>query len=119
MLRSPDGRAFNLAEPILVVVGNIPVVLRESLLPTVQKYGEDFSRAVAELIPPGMVGLYSLESIIRDDLTIVVFEFLGRIAAGTNVYMGVGSPYSVLYFDKPMDMGERIAHEIVNAAKRG
>ena len=114
-----DGRSFNLVEPTFVVVGNIPVVLRESLLPTVQKYGEDFSRAVAELVPPGMIGPYSLESIIKDDLSIVVFEFSGRIVAGTNVYMGIGSPYSVLYFNEPMDMGERMAHEIVNAAKRG
>ncbi|WP_156769904.1 formate--phosphoribosylaminoimidazolecarboxamide ligase [Caldivirga maquilingensis] len=114
-----DGRLFNLAEPTFVVTGNIPLVLRESLLPTVQKYGEDFSRAVAELVPPGMIGPYSLESIIKDDLSIVVFEFSGRIVAGTNVYMGVGSPYSVLYFNEPMDMGERIAHEIVNAVKRG
>mgnify|MGYP001626339391 FL=1 len=114
-----DGRTFNLTEPTFVVVGNIPVVLRESLLPIVQKYGEDFSRAVSELVPPGMIGPYSLESIIKDDLSIVVFEFSGRIVAGTNVYMGVGSPYSVLYFNEPMDMGERIAHEIVNAAKMG
>jgi 5-formaminoimidazole-4-carboxamide-1-(beta)-D-ribofuranosyl 5'-monophosphate synthetase len=39
--------------------------------------------------------------------------------AGTNIYMGYGSPYSVLYFDRPMDMGERIAHEIKEAAKQG
>lgn len=112
-----DGRTFNLAEPTFVVVGNLPVVLRESLLPTVQRYGEDFAKAVSELVPPGMIGPYSLESIIRDDMSIVVFEFSGRIVAGTNVYMGIGSQYSVLYFSKPMDMGERIAHEIVNAAK--
>jgi len=90
-----------------------------SLLPTVQRYGEEFSRAVSELVPPGMIGPYSLESIIKDDLTIVVFEFSGRIVAGTNVYMGIGSQYSVLYFDRPMDMGERIAHELVTAAKSG
>jgi 5-formaminoimidazole-4-carboxamide-1-(beta)-D-ribofuranosyl 5'-monophosphate synthetase len=114
-----DGRTFNLAEPTFVVVGNLPIVLRESLLPTVQRYGEEFSRAVSELVPPGMIGPYSLESIIKDDLTIVVFEFSGRIVAGTNVYMGIGSQYSVLYFDRPMDMGERIAHELVRAAKSG
>lgn len=114
-----DGRTFNLAEPTFVVVGNLPIVLRESLLPTVQRYGEEFSRAVSELVPPGMIGPYSLESIIKDDLTIVVFEFSGRIVAGTNVYMGIGSQYSVLYFDRPMDMGERIAHELVTAAKSG
>lgn len=114
-----DGRIPGLAEPTFTVVGNIPVVLRESLLPTVQRYGEQFVKAVDELVPPGMVGPFSLESIITDDLSIVVFEFSGRIVAGTNVYMGVGSPYSVLYFDNPMDMGERIAHELREGIRRG
>jgi len=66
-----------------------------------------------------MIGPFSLESIITDDLSIIVFEFSGRIVAGTNVYMGVGSPYSVLYFDNPMDMGERIAHELREGVRRG
>jgi 5-formaminoimidazole-4-carboxamide-1-(beta)-D-ribofuranosyl 5'-monophosphate synthetase len=114
-----DGRTLGLAEPTFVVVGNLPLVLRESLLPTVWRYGVQFARAVEELVGCSMAGPYCLESIIRDDLTIVVFEFSGRIVAGTNTYMGYGSPYSVLYFDRPMDMGERIAHEIREAARRG
>ncbi|WP_148224852.1 formate--phosphoribosylaminoimidazolecarboxamide ligase [Vulcanisaeta moutnovskia] len=113
-----DGRVFGLEEPTFVVVGNLPMVLRESLLPTVQRYGEDFVKAVSELVPPGMIGPFSLESIIKDDMSIVVFEFSGRIVAGTNVYMGIGSPYSILYFDKPIDMGERIAIEIREAVNR-
>lgn len=114
-----DGRTFGLVEPSFVVVANFPLVLRESLLPTVQKYGEAFADAVRETLGEEMKGPYSLESIIKDDLSIVVFEFSGRIVAGTNVYMGVGSPYSVLYFDEPMDMGERIAHELKLARDRG
>ena len=114
-----DGRVFGLAEPTFVVVGNLPLVLRESLLPTVVRYGENFAKAVAEVVPPGMIGPFSLESIITDEPRIVVFEFSGRIVAGTNVYMGVGSPYSILYFEKVMDMGERIALEIVEASRRG
>ncbi|MGC9178867.1 MAG: formate--phosphoribosylaminoimidazolecarboxamide ligase [Vulcanisaeta sp.] len=114
-----DMRIPGLVEPTFTVVGNIPVVLRESLLPTVQRYGEQFVKAVSELVPPGIAGPFSLESIITDDMSIIVFEFSGRIVAGTNVYMGIGSQYSVLYFDKPMDMGERIAHEIKEGIKRG
>ena len=114
-----DGRTFGWVEPTFVVVGNLPVVLRESLLPVVHKYGVDFAKAAREKVGCELAGPYCLESIIRDDMAIVVFEFSGRIVAGTNVYMGVGSPYSVLYFDKPMDMGERIAHEIKEAAAKG
>ncbi|RFA99511.1 formate--phosphoribosylaminoimidazolecarboxamide ligase [Pyrobaculum aerophilum] len=114
-----DGRTFGWAEPTFVVVGNLPMVLRESLLPTIYTYGVQFLKAVEEAVGCKLAGPFCLESIIKDDMSIVVFEFSGRIVAGTNIYMGYGSPYSVLYFDKPMDMGERIAHEIKEAVKRG
>jgi 5-formaminoimidazole-4-carboxamide-1-(beta)-D-ribofuranosyl 5'-monophosphate synthetase len=114
-----DGRTLGLAEPSFVVVGNIPLVLRESLLPKIQEYGERFAKAVEELIPPGLIGPFCLESIIGDDLSIRVFEFSARIVAGTNTYMGVGSPYSIMYFEKPIDMGERIAIEIIEASRSG
>ncbi|MEM1571681.1 formate--phosphoribosylaminoimidazolecarboxamide ligase [Pyrobaculum sp.] len=114
-----DGRTFGWAEPTFVVVGNLPLVLRESLLPIIHKYGVQFAKAVERRVGCRLAGPYCLESIIKDDMSIVVFEFSGRIVAGTNIYMGYGSPYSVLYFDKPMDMGERIAHEIREAAKAG
>ncbi|MEM4416991.1 MAG: formate--phosphoribosylaminoimidazolecarboxamide ligase [Nitrososphaerota archaeon] len=111
-----DGRIPGLADPTFVVVGNLPLTLRESLLPKILKYGEAFAEAVERNIPPGLIGPYCLESIIRDDMEIVVFEYSGRIVAGTNVYAALGSPYSALYFGKPIDMGERIALEIEEAA---
>ncbi|MCS7133965.1 MAG: formate--phosphoribosylaminoimidazolecarboxamide ligase [Candidatus Caldarchaeum sp.] len=114
-----DGRVFGLAEPSFVVVGNKPAVLRESLLPILQAYGESFAKTVEKILGAPMIGPFCLESIITDKLEIKVFEFSGRIVAGTNVYMGVGSPYSVLYFDRPIDMGERIALEIRMAAEKG
>lgn len=114
-----DGRTLGLAEPSFVVVGNIPLVLRESLLPKIQEYGERFVKTVEELVPPGLPGPFCLESIIGDDLSIKVFEFSARIVAGTNTYMGIGSPYSIMYFEEPIDMGERIAIEIIEASRRG
>lgn len=114
-----DGRTLGFAEPSFVVVGNLPLVARESLLPKILEYGERFAEAVEELVPPGLAGPFCLESIVKDDLSIVVFEFSGRIVAGTNTYMGLGSPYSILYFEKPLDMGERIAVEIREAADAG
>jgi len=114
-----DGRVFDLAEPSFVVVGNIPIVMRESLLPRILSYGEQFVKAVEELVPPGLPGPFCLESIVKDDLSIVVFEFSGRIVAGTNTYMGVGSPYSILYFEDPIDMGERIGIEVKEASSLG
>ena len=93
------------------VVGNIPLVIRESLLEKVFDYGERFVETTKQFIPPGAIGPFCLEAICRSDLEIVVFEFSGRIVAGTNLYIN-GSPYSWLYFDEPMSTGRRIAREI-------
>ncbi len=98
-------------EPSFVVAGNIPVVARESLLPKAFEYAENFVNAVNKYVPPGMIGPFCLESVVTDNLDIVVFEFSGRIVAGTNLYVE-GSPYSWLYWDEPMSVGRRIAREI-------
>lgn len=98
-------------DPTLVVVGNIPAVARESLLPAAYEYGENFVKTVKELVPPGMIGPFCLESVVTDQGEIVVFEFSGRIVAGTNLYIN-GSPYSWLYWDEPMSAGRRIGREI-------
>ncbi|WP_238699102.1 formate--phosphoribosylaminoimidazolecarboxamide ligase [Saccharolobus sp. E5-1-F] len=97
--------------PTFVVVGNIPAVARESLLPVALEYADNFVRTTKELVSPGMIGPFCLESIVTDNSDIVVFEFSGRIVAGTNLYVN-GSPYSWLYWDEPMSMGRRIAREI-------
>ncbi|MCD6509043.1 MAG: formate--phosphoribosylaminoimidazolecarboxamide ligase [Thermoprotei archaeon] len=101
-----------------VVVGNVPLVLRESLLPKIMRYGLNFVRYSQERLPPGVIGPFCLESVIRDDGEIVVFEFSGRIVAGTNIYL-TGSPYSHLYWDEPMSVGRRIAREIKLAQEEG
>jgi len=105
-------------EPSFVVVGNIPVVLRESLLPKVLEYGRRFFEATKSVENGGIAGPFYLESIIKDDLSIVVFEFSGRIVAGTNLFL-TGSPYSWLYWDEPMSVGRRIAREVRLALKQG
>ena len=105
------------AEPTFVVVGNLPVVARESLLPKAYNYGKNFVKTVEREVPPGMIGPFCLESIVTDEGDIVVFEFSGRIVAGTNLYI-YGSPYSWLYWDEPMSVGRRIAREIKIAIGR-
>jgi len=105
-------------DPTFTVVGNIPMVLRESLLPKVLEYGLKFVDATRRSLPPGVVGPFCLESVIDRDLNIVVFEFSGRIVAGTNLYID-GSPYSYLYWNEPMSVGRRIAREIKIAVEKG
>jgi 5-formaminoimidazole-4-carboxamide-1-(beta)-D-ribofuranosyl 5'-monophosphate synthetase len=89
------------------------------LLPGIQRDGESFALTVSERTGRPPIGPFSLESIVRDSLEVVYFEFSGRIVAGTSVYMVHGSPYSLMYFREPVDMGRRIAMEIREAAESG
>jgi 5-formaminoimidazole-4-carboxamide-1-(beta)-D-ribofuranosyl 5'-monophosphate synthetase len=105
-------------DPSYNVIGNIPLVLRESLLDEVYKMGEKFVEAAKRLVPPGMPGPFCLEGVYDREGRYTTFEFSARIVAGTNLYVD-GSPYSGLIYDEPMSMGRRIAREIKLASKKG
>jgi 5-formaminoimidazole-4-carboxamide-1-(beta)-D-ribofuranosyl 5'-monophosphate synthetase len=110
--RIPSKQQLNVSiEPTYNVIGNIPLVLRESLLEEVYKMGEKFVRAAKKLVPPGIPGPFCLEGVYTKDGTFITFEFSARIVAGTNLYVN-GSPYSEMLFGKEMSMGRRIATEI-------
>jgi 5-formaminoimidazole-4-carboxamide-1-(beta)-D-ribofuranosyl 5'-monophosphate synthetase len=96
------------------VIANSPLVLRESLLDYVYTMGENFVKASAKLVPPGMNGPFCIEGVYDENAKFSAFEFSARIVAGTNIFMN-GSPYTTLIFDEPMSMGRRIAREIKQA----
>ncbi len=96
------------------VIANSPLVLRESLLDGVYTMGENFVKASAKLVPPGMNGPFCIEGVYDENAHFSAFEFSARIVAGTNIFMN-GSPYTTLIFDEPMSMGRRIAREIKQA----
>ena len=100
--------------PTYTVVGNFPIVLRESLLPELIRMGDSVQRKAQELAPPGIIGPFCLETVITDDLKIFTFEISARIVAGTNVGIGT-SPYAYLRYGENMYMGRRIALEIKEA----
>jgi len=95
------------------VVGNIPLVLRESLLMDVIEAGERTIKAAEELMG-GLWGPFCLEGVFTEELEFVVFEVSARIVAGTNPFVH-GSPYSWLRYDKPVSTGRRIAMELRGA----
>ncbi len=103
--------------PTYTVVGNFPIVLRESLLPEIMRMGENVHKKARELAPPGIIGPFCLETVITDDLKIFTFEISARIVAGTNVGIGT-SPYAYLRYGENMYMGRRIAMEIKEAVKQ-
>ncbi len=117
--RIPAKYQINLNIPLTyIVVGNIPLVLRESLLDEAYEIGEAFVEASKKNVPPGMIGPFCIEGVYTDNGSFVPFEFSARIVAGTNLYID-GSPYSKLIYDEPMSMGRRIAREIKNGLERG
>lgn len=103
--------------PTYTIVGNIPLVLRESLLPELIRMGENVHKKAKELAPPGIIGPFCLETVITDDLKIYTFEISARIVAGTNIGIGT-SPYAYLRYGENMYMGRRIALEIKEAQRK-
>jgi 5-formaminoimidazole-4-carboxamide-1-(beta)-D-ribofuranosyl 5'-monophosphate synthetase len=104
--------------PTYTVVGNFPIVLRESLLPEMMRMGDSVHKKARELAPPGIIGPFCLETVITDDLKIFTFEISARIVAGTNVGIGT-SPYAYLKYGENMYMGRRIARELKEAVMQG
>ena len=102
--------------PTFVVTGNMPVVLRESLLPAALEMGERVVERSLDLFG-GMIGPFCLETIVQDDLKCRVFEISTRIVAGTNLFIS-GSAYSDM-LEPGMSTGRRIAREIRLTRKAG
>jgi len=114
---SDDQSAIKLS-PTYIVVGNIPLVLRESLLVEVYDIGENFVSASRDLVPPGMPGPFCMEGVYDSNGKFVAFEFSARIVAGTNIFT-TGSPYSYLTHGSNMSMGRRLALEIKTGIQNG
>ncbi|MBN2250456.1 MAG: formate--phosphoribosylaminoimidazolecarboxamide ligase [Candidatus Altiarchaeota archaeon] len=105
-------------EPSYVVTGNLPVVMRESLLPGLMSLGRGLVDSSKKLFSPGMLGPFCVEMVCLHDLGFVCFEVSARIVAGTNLYVN-GSPYSDLLYGEPMSTGRRICRELKEAAAAG
>ncbi|MDY6965692.1 MAG: formate--phosphoribosylaminoimidazolecarboxamide ligase [Halobacteriota archaeon] len=105
-------------DPTFTVVGNFPVVPRESLAVKMFDLGVGFVEATKKLTSPGVLGPFCLELCIDSDLNMYSFEFSGRIVAGTNCFVPF-SPYSYVLWGEPMSMGRRIAREVKEAISEG
>jgi len=107
------------------ITGNIPLVIRESLLPDVMEMGRRVveeskklsSSITGETLDKGLYGPFCLEAILDPELRFYVFEISARIVAGTNPYIN-GSPYTWLRYNEPMSTGRRIARDIKQAIEQ-
>jgi 5-formaminoimidazole-4-carboxamide-1-(beta)-D-ribofuranosyl 5'-monophosphate synthetase len=111
-----DQMALPKIDPSYVIVGNIPIVIRESFLPRIIEMGENVIKESRKITKGGLWGPFCLEAILTPDEEIRVFEISARIVAGTNPYIE-GSPYTALKYNEPMSTGRRIAREIKIAIK--
>lgn len=108
------------------ITGNIPLVIRESVLSDIFKMGERVVEESKKLhcektgltLEKGLYGPFCLEAIIDPELRFNVFEISARIVAGTNPYVH-GSPYTWLKYNEPMSTGRRIARDIKTAIESG
>jgi len=99
-------------EPSFVVIGNSPLVIRESLLADLYDMGQRVVAVSKEICPPrGLYGPFCLETIVTPEQKFYVIEISARIVAGTNLFIQ-GSPYAELLFSEPMSTGRRIAREL-------
>lgn len=105
-------------EPSFVVVGNLPLVLRESMLAEAQEMGERLVETSKKLIgKKGIYGPFCLETIVTPNQEFHVIEVSARIVAGTNISIPY-SPYSYFKHGESMTTGKRIAREIKTAIEQ-
>ncbi len=117
-IRAADQLAANIYTSY-TIVGNLPIVIRESMLPDLFEMGDRVVQESQKLgAGKGLFGPFCLETIVTRKLQVYVFEISARIVAGTNPFIE-GSPYTALKYDVPMSTGRRIARDIKQAIEQG
>lgn len=123
LVRLPAAQQLELPErarvPDYTVVGHGSLTVRESLLEEVFRIGERFVDATRRRSPPGILGPFTLQTVIDADGRPTVFDVAARIGGGTNIHLGVGHPYGNALWRGPMSTGRRIGIEIRRAIEDG
>ena len=96
-----------------IEVGHTPASIRESLLEKVISMGDKFVRAVQKEYPPGIIGPFSLQSVITKDLEMIVYDVSLRVPG--NPIVATTSPYTKYQYGQTFGIGRRIAMEIKQA----
>ncbi len=96
-----------------IEVGHTPASVRESLLEKIIEAGDKFVAAVKREYAPGIIGPFSLQSVITKDLDIVVYDVSLRVPG--NPILATTSPYTKYKYGETFGVGRRIAMEIKRA----
>ena len=94
-----------------------PASIRESLLEKVIAMGDKFVSGVNKVYPPGIIGPFSLQSVITKDLELVVYDVSLRVPG--NPIVATTSPYTKYQYGETFGVGRRIAMEIKHAHEQG
>jgi 5-formaminoimidazole-4-carboxamide-1-(beta)-D-ribofuranosyl 5'-monophosphate synthetase len=98
-----------------IEVGHTPASIRESLLDKVFKMGEDFVNSTKKEYPPGIIGPFSLQSVVTLDLEMIVYDVSLRVPG--NPILATTSPYTKYKYGETFGVGRRISMEINKALK--
>jgi len=99
-----------------IEVGHTPASIRESLLDKVFKIGDKFAGTCLREYPPGIIGPFSLQSVVTVDLDIIVYDVSLRVPG--NPILATTSPYTRYRYGETFGVGRRIAIEIRNSLKQ-
>src|SRR3990172_8501614 len=100
-----------------IEVGHTPASIRESLLEKVITMGDKFVKAVKKEYPPGIIGPFSLQSVVTKDLELIVYDVSLRVPG--NPIVATTSPYTKYQYGTTFGVGRRIAMEIRKAQEQG
>lgn len=100
-----------------IEVGHTPASIRESLLDQVISAGDKFARAVEKEYSPGIIGPFSLQSVITRELEIIVYDVSLRVPG--NPILATTSPYTKYKYGSIFGVGRRIAMELKKAQQEG
>jgi 5-formaminoimidazole-4-carboxamide-1-(beta)-D-ribofuranosyl 5'-monophosphate synthetase len=93
-----------------IEIGHTPASIRESMLGKIFELGDKFVAAVRKEYAPGIIGPFSLQSIVTPDLDIVVYDVSLRVPG--NPIMATTSPYTKYSYGQTFGIGRRIAMEV-------
>jgi 5-formaminoimidazole-4-carboxamide-1-(beta)-D-ribofuranosyl 5'-monophosphate synthetase len=96
-----------------IEIGHTPASIRESMLQKVFELGDKFANTVRKEYPPGLIGPFSLQSIVTPDLEIAVYDVSLRVPG--NPIMATTSPYTKYSYGQTFGIGRRIAMEVKKA----
>lgn len=98
--------------------GHIAVTVLESLLEDAFAIGEKFVKASKELMSPGVIGPFGLQTVITagpPKKEIIVFDVSPRMPGSPGIF---ATPYSGYLYGENISMGKRVAMEIKEALEK-